>query len=125
MSNHQTEQFLEALEELEIRHQAAENDAKSATKYDIGKPQLGLIPRAGLEHEARAFAYGAKKYGKNNYKSGMGYSRLIDATLRHIMAFASGEDLDPESNLLHLGHAKANLSMLLHYIDNKVGTDDR
>lgn len=125
MSNYQTEQFLEALVKLDKRQVIAENQPKSAIKHDQGKPQLGLIPKAGLEYEARAFAYGAEKYGKNNYKSGMGYSRLIDAALRHITAFAAGENDDNESGLSHIGHSRACLAMLAHYIENNVGTDDR
>ncbi len=95
-------------------------------KYDSGKPPLSIIPREALEHEARAFGYGANKYGKNNFKlGGIEHSRLIDAALRHIYAYAAKEDNDIESGLNHLGHARANLAMLLYNIENGKGTDDR
>lgn len=102
-----------------------EIDTPKAIKADNGKSTLGMIPVEGLRHEAAAFAYGVKKYGRNNYKKGMEWSRCLDAALRHIYAFASKEDIDTESGNHHLGHARACLSMLLYYIDNKKGTDDR
>ena len=94
-------------------------------KFDQNKIQLSLLTRESLEAEAKAFAYGAKKYGRDNYKKGMDWSRVLDATLRHLTAFIDGEDHDEESGLNHLAHAKTNLAMLIYYYKNKVGTDDR
>lgn len=94
-------------------------------KHDQGKPRLSLLSKESLVAEARAFEYGAIKYDKNNYKKGMEWSRVLDAALRHITAFNSKEDLDQESGLNHLFHAKACLAMLIYYYENKVGTDDR
>jgi len=94
-------------------------------KFDEGKPPLSIIPRTALEQEAQVFAFGAAKYGKNNFKGGMAYSRLIDATLRHVYAFADKESIDPESGKSHLAHARCNLAMLLYFIENEVGEDDR
>jgi hypothetical protein len=94
-------------------------------KFDQDKIQLSLITRESIEAEAKAFAYGANKYGRDNYKKGMNWSRLLDATLRHVFAFMDGQDFDDESKLNHLAHAKTNLAMLIYYYENKVGTDDR
>jgi hypothetical protein len=99
--------------------------SEGGIKHDSEKPKLSLIPRAALEEEARVFEFGANKYGRDNYKKGMAYSRLIDAALRHIIAFSDGENLDAESSLSHLGHARCCLAMLLYYINNNVGKDDR
>lgn len=95
------------------------------TKNDSGKVPLSILTIESLTAEARAFEYGAKKYSRNNYKNGMEWSRMLDATLRHVMAFNAKQDLDEESNLNHLWHAKACLAMLIYYYENKVGTDDR
>lgn len=97
----------------------------SGTKHDSGKPPLSIIPRCALEAEAEAFAYGARKYGRGNYKNGFDWSRLIDAAMRHIVAFNEGENLDAESGLSHLAHARASLAMLLWHVKNKAGKDDR
>lgn len=95
------------------------------TKHDDGKPQISLIPRVALEAEARVFGFGAKKYSRFNFKKGFKYSRLIDAALRHIVAFNDGEDLDPETKESHLAHARCCLSMLLDTIDLGTSEDDR
>lgn len=97
----------------------------TAHKKDEGKPPLSLIPRVALDAEAKVFGFGAKKYGRHNFKAGMDWSRVIDASLRHITAFADGEDLDPESGLSHIAHARASLAMLMYYVETKAGKDDR
>lgn len=94
-------------------------------KFDTGKPQLSLLTRESLVAEARAFEYGAKKYNKNNYKKGMKWSRVIDAAMRHLVAFNEKESVDEESGLCHLDHAKACLGMLVYYYEREVGEDDR
>ena len=102
-----------------------EGSMSEATKNDKGKVPLSILTRESLEAEARAFEYGARKYDRNNYKDGMAWTRMLDAALRHIIAFNDGEDLDKESHLCHLAHAKACLAMLIYYYENKVGEDDR
>lgn len=94
-------------------------------KFDQNKPDLSILTSESLNGEAAAFTYGANKYGKNNYKLGMDWSRVISASLRHIFAFNAKEDNDPESKLNHLYHAKACLAMLIYYYENKLGKDDR
>jgi len=94
-------------------------------KNDQGKPKLSLLTLESLIAEASALEYGAAKYGRDNYKLGMDWTRVIDASLRHIYAFAAGEDHDAESKLNHLNHAKACLAMLVFYYENGIGKDDR
>lgn len=66
-------------------------------KHGLGgaRPQLSILPRAGLTHGGRAIEYGADKYARGNYhgpppaklgvdaepKRLLGY---IDATMRHL-----------------------------------------
>lgn len=94
-------------------------------KFDSGKAKLSMIPRPSLEAIAEVFQYGANKYGKNNYRKGMQYSRLIDAAMRHLVAFADREDVDSESGLSHLAHCATNLCMLIEYTKKGLGEDDR
>jgi hypothetical protein len=98
---------------------------KEAVKFDAGKPPLGLISRTALEEEAKVLAFGAKKYGRENWRAGMDFTRLVDAALRHVYAFADGEDLDKETGLSHLAHARCCLAFLVEYQGKSVGTDDR
>lgn len=94
-------------------------------KFDQGKAQLSMLPRVALEQEAKVMEFGANKYGKFNYKKGMKWSRLLDAALRHVIAFSSGENHDPETGYSHLAHARCCLGFLLEYADQNLGEDDR
>jgi hypothetical protein len=94
-------------------------------KDDAGKAPLSLIPRSALLAEADVLAFGAKKYQRDNWRKGMAYSRLIDAALRHVLAFADGEDADDETGLSHLAHARCCLAFLIEYEERGLGTDDR
>ena len=94
------------------------------TKNDDGKPQLSLVPLAGLEAAARAMAYGVKKYERDNWRGAFKWSRLVDATLRHICAFADGEINDKESGLCHIDHAAATICMLAAHIKQGMGEND-
>lgn len=100
-------------------------DDAQGTKHDMGKPPLSWIPRSVLEQEAQVLAFGATKYGRNNYKKGMEWSRVLDAALRHIYAFVDGENTDNETSLSHLAHAKCNLTMLMYFVEHNKGIDDR
>lgn len=92
---------------------------------DNKKPPISLIPRVAIEQEAQAFAFGAGKHGKFNFRQGNDYSLFIDAALRHLLAFSEGEDLDPETKLSHLAHGRANLAILMHMLESGAGNDDR
>jgi hypothetical protein len=69
--------------------------------------------------------YGAKKYAPRNWELGMDWGRMLAASLRHLFAWARGEDYDPESKLHHLAHAACCVLFLLAYAMRNVGNDDR
>jgi hypothetical protein len=94
-------------------------------KFDAGKAPISMISRESLEEIALAFAYGANKYGRDNYKGGLAFTRFADAALRHLIAYVSGEDKDPESGLSHLAHAGASICMLIWMTKNRPEQDDR
>lgn len=73
----------------------------------------------------KAFTFGQKKYGKNNYRNGMAVSRQLAAAVRHIYQHLDGETIDPESGSMHLGNALASISMAIYNIKNNPQTDDR
>lgn len=95
------------------------------TKHDSGKPRISLIPRDALWGCANALTYGEIKYGTNNFKNGIDYSRLADACYRHLSAFMEGENIDEESGNCHLDHAMASLAMLKYMSVHKKEKDDR
>lgn len=94
-------------------------------KHDQGKPRLSLIPKEALWSMGKALGYGEKKYGTHNFRNGLGYTRLVDAAMRHLTAWVNGEDLDNESGNSHLDHALASLAMLAFMVENKPELDDR
>ena len=96
-----------------------------ANKYDHGKPPLGLIPHSALLEEASVLGFGCEKYGRHNWRQGVEWQRLINSALRHIHAFNDGEDLDPETGLHHLAHARASLGFLIEYTTTHPELDDR
>lgn len=98
---------------------------EKGSKFDANKPPLALIPKEFLDEVAQAFGYGAGKYGKYNFTKGIETTRLLDAAMRHLTAFAWGEDNDPESKRSHLGHAGACIAMCLFMLKNHPGLDDR
>jgi hypothetical protein len=80
-------------------------------------------------YEARVHGFGVMKYpdeaGAPNWSRGMPWSWFYDALRRHIAAYWSGEDINPESGLPHLAHARWMISNLLEYSEYGLGTDDR
>jgi len=97
---------------------------EKAKKFDGDKPRTDLVPVEAILGMAKVFGFGAKKYGDMNWAvdGGLEYSRLYGAVLRHVFAWYSGEDTDPESGLPHLHHAMCGLAMLA---DSKTNKDDR
>lgn len=81
------------------------------TKHDAGKLDLTLMPKAAIESAVRALAYGANKYGRDNYKKGIDETRIKAALLRHLFADIDGEQVDSESGLQHLDHVAACVAM--------------
>jgi len=102
-------------------------DSKHALglKFDKGKPPLSLLDRHALEEIAKVLAFGADKYEAHNWRKGISQSRLIDAALRHLFAYADGEDLDPESGLSHLAHTGCCVVFALNMVHTRPDLDDR
>lgn len=90
-----------------------DDPAHTGLKYDGGKPPLDLIPTEAELLEAAVLAYGAKTYKENSWQKVRPGCRYIAAALRHINAYRAGEDLDKESGLPHLAHARCNLGFAI------------
>ena len=97
----------------------------SGARYNDNKPDLSLIPLSTLEGEARVWMYGERKYKRFNWMKGMKWSIPLACALRHIAAYQSGEDKDPESGESHISHALCNLRMLALYEETYPEGDDR
>lgn len=99
--------------------------ATEGRKNDGEKPRMELLSRAALEGTAHVLTFGARKYDSHNWRKGMAWGRLIGAAMRHLQAFADGEDLDPESGLPHVDHLACCVMFLSEYQKRGLGTDDR
>jgi hypothetical protein len=96
-------------------------------KHDQGKVRLELLPPEFLIGIGKVLTFGAGKYAPGNWAIGDGFewSRLYGAMLRHLTAWASGEETDPESGLSHLYHAGCMLAFLCAHMERGHGKDDR
>lgn len=83
-----------------------------AERYNQGKPQYSLLDLTALEPGTRVLEFGAKKYARDNWKKGMPVTQILDSLLRHLAALRSGELIDPESGLPHIGHIQCNAMFL-------------
>lgn len=93
-------------------------------KFDSGKPRVSLLSSDAILEIAKVATMGAEKYSPQNWRGGMKWSRLMDATQRHLLAYNSGNRKDSESGLSHLAHAAWNIMALLEYEANNKGEDD-
>jgi hypothetical protein len=84
-------------------------------KHDSGKLQWDLLPWTAMKQVVQVFEQGAEKYGRDNWKQGINYTRCWNAAIRHLTAWKEGEDTDAETGLNHLAHAAVNCLFLLYY----------
>ena len=108
-----------------IKDSGNRTEFAAGQKHDTGKPPITLLDRDFLEGTAQVMRFGAEKYGRHNWCKGISHTRLADAAMRHLIAWASGEDIDPESGLPHIDHASASLNMLRGNQRLHPGLDDR
>lgn len=99
--------------------------APSGLKFDAGKPPLGLLPSKSLVEIAKVLEFGRNKYAAHNWRNGLAWSRVYDATLRHLLAWNDGQDRDPETGLSHLAHAGCCILFLLEFEASRPELDDR
>jgi hypothetical protein len=87
--------------------------------------RVDLVPVYAQIEEAKVHGMGAGKYSPYNWRKGYNWGLSYAAMQRHLMAFWNGEDLDPESGLPHLAHARWHTGVLLEFLHYGLGTDDR
>lgn len=96
-----------------------------ALHYSEGKEGVDQIPPEVLMELGKIYAFGEKKYGRDNWKKGAKWSEFYGSALRHIFKFWRGQDYDDESTLHHLDHAIWNLITLRYYQMKSLGEDNR
>ena len=99
--------------------------SNNGVKFDKLKPRIGLIPAEAIYALATVLTAGAEKYADRNWEKGMDWERPFNALQRHMWAFWSGEDLDPELGVPHTWCAITELAFLIAYEARRAGTDNR
>ncbi len=94
-------------------------------RFNSGKLEWGLVPMKALEPMIRVLMFGKKKYDAWNWTKGLSWTQTYESMQRHLNAFMSGENDDPESGLHHIGHILCNALFLSYMIMTGKGTDDR
>lgn len=78
------------------------------------KLPLHLWPATATALGCLGMLDGALKYGRTNWRAaGIRPSIYVDACARHLLAWFSGEDDDPDSGLPHLAHALATIAIVV------------
>ena len=91
---------------------------RKAPMSTLSAPVIAEVGVAMLE--------GALKYGRHNYRAmGVRGSVYYDATLRHLMSWWEGEDIDPDSGMNHITKAMASLCVLRDSMIRENWEDDR
>ena len=92
----------------------------------LTKLPLRLVPPVAMARLAEALANGAAKYGPYNWRSkGVSASVYYEAALRHLFAWADGEDDAPDSGVHHLAHAMACMAIMFDAMELGKLKDDR
>lgn len=114
------EEYVKKLEE-EVRVTSETGGMKGQKNIQFS----GIDPRA-LNEVGKVVAYGAAKYpNTHNYRAGFPYSLSYDALTRHLHAYWSGEDVDPEGGFLHLGAVCWHALALISFSFDHPEYDDR
>ena len=113
---------------------ATESHAKFVAKDAIDpkgeagnkKTPLQLIPPIFKAGVAWVLRHGNLKYGPWNWrKTKVECQTYVGAINRHLDAWQSGEDLDPESGQSHLAHVAASVAILMDAEEQGTLVDNR
>ena len=104
------------------------NVKSSNPKDAIGtkKVPMSTVSSPVVMEMALGMLEGACKYGRHNYRdAGVRASVYYDAAQRHLMSWWEGEDIDPESQINHIGKTISCLHVLRDAMMNDMWNDDR
>ena len=91
-----------------------------------GKCPMEYLCYPALMAEARVLKHGADKYGVRNWRIDKILASTYEgAIMRHLLAWATGADADPDSGESHLAHIRACCAVVLDAIAHDTLIDDR
>jgi len=106
------------LKDHPVHSTGAKREKLNGYRYDY------MPAREVNEAYASIATMGARKYSTDNWMKGLPISQLSASMQRHLWAYMSGEDKDPESGLSHLSHVLWN-AVAMVYFESKGVMDDR
>lgn len=103
-----------------------EKETNPKDAVGIKKVPMSCVSAPVVMEMALGMMEGARKYGRHNYRiAGVRASVYYDATMRHLMAWWEGQDIDPDSGLSHISKAMSALHVLRDAMLNDKWNDDR
>lgn len=108
----------------EVRSVDPRTGAQKGTKL----ARFDLVPVGPLTELAEHYGRGAGKYADNQWRAGYDWSKSYAAALRHLTAFWSGEDFDPDPMMegsTHLQAAAWHIFCLMEFFRTFPEGDDR
>lgn len=115
--------------EIDDMHEERRNDHKPTNPKDIigiRKSPMSVIPTPVIVECGVGMLEGASKYGRHNWRAmGVRASVYYDATMRHMISWWEGEDIDADSGLSHVTKAICSLMVLRDAMMQGKYTDDR
>lgn len=112
---------MSAVNETEVRVVNALTGGEKGSKprrYD-------LVPMKAVGQIAEVYHFGAQKYADHNWRKGYDWGLSYAALQRHLEDFWEGEDINPESGLLHLAHAGWHCLTLITFTEEFPELDNR
>ena len=103
-----TEQIFEKAMQKVIK----DPEAERGLRFNKGKLRYDLLHYKAQEGIVKVLTKGAEKYAPRNWEKGMPWMEVMASMKRHIAAWESGEDYDPETGLLHVDHIQCNAHFL-------------
>lgn len=92
----------------------------------VRKAPMSTVPGPVLAELGVAMLEGACKYGRHNFRAvGVRNSVYYDGTMRHLIAWWEGEDIDADSGVSHITKAIASLVVLRDAMLQGLAEDDR
>ena len=93
--------------------------SSGASRNDIGKTRLDLIPPEALLELGEVFGEGAVRHGDDNWKKGMPNSVVINHMMRHLLLYIKGDRDEP-----HMGKVMFGCCVLIWNEENNINLED-
>jgi len=99
-------------------------DPKTGGQKGSKLARFDLIPPDALWELAEVYGRGAEKYDDRNWEKGYKWSLNVAALQRHLHQWLMGEDVDPDTECMHMAQVAWHAFALLTFSMRGLGTND-